>query len=151
MEIEPKRYKQIRELALEYHRLFQTRNALIVFSRQKDINCSVLNLTGDLGGFVHMGLHNGIDACHVYINAKYDLYSQKIIAAHELGHIVLHRHDLMNMFAENNKESEQIREYEANVFAMEFMSYIQPQQENYLNYSKEELQQFINSKLFFKS
>lgn len=53
----------------------------------------------------------------IYINSNYDLKSQKLLCAHELGHIKLHPHCIVNHFHGSNEALE----YEANLFAAYFM------------------------------
>lgn len=50
----------------------------------------------------------------IFINWYYGRYSQKILCAHELGHLRLHKYDDKNLF---DKCSDPIKEYEANYFA----------------------------------
>lgn len=49
---------------------------------------------------------------YILINKKYDIKSRKILCAHELGHIILHKGN--NRFKGDNLEYE----YEANLFAV---------------------------------
>ena len=72
----------------------------------------------------------------------------KIIAAHELGHIFIHPKVNLNML--DNSLISDIEEYEANIFAMEFMPHIQPKSRNYLDFSAKELQNYICSKLLLQ-
>ena len=149
MEISTERYKEIRKTAKSCFDFFRTRNPFEILI-QLGVDCSLIALEGDLGGFTNIYKYSDEDnqyAHQVYINTKYDAYSQKIIAAHELGHVLLHRTDSLNMFEEN--EPTQIKEYEANIFALELMPQLQPQNKDYKYFSKNQLQQYINSKLFF--
>lgn len=68
---------------------------------------------------------------------------KKIIASHELGHVIIHEKDAMNML--DADASNNIREYEANIFAIEFLTWLKPR--NYLKLSPKELQEYIFSKL----
>ena len=148
MEISTERYKEIRKAAMSCFTFFRTRNPLEIL-RQLGVEYSFINLQGDLGGFTCINKHPDKDqqyTYHVYINTKFDSYSQKIIAAHELGHVLLHHTDSLNMFEENG--SSQIKEYEANLFALELIPQLQPRDERYTYYSKEELQRYIGSKLY---
>ena len=81
----------------------------------------------------------------VYINKRYrhDDLSVRIIAAHELGHILLHSESDINMFEENTDFS--YEEYEADIFVMELMPKIQPYYRDYTTLSPEELRKYIYS------
>ena len=70
----------------------------------------------------------------------------KIIAAHELGHIVLHNSDTLNMFEDDGVSSE--TEYEANIFLMEFMPQTQPHTKNYMELSPMALKNYICNKIY---
>lgn len=141
MEISTIRYNKIKRIANEYAKRYNTRNAFIIFEKLH-IPYSFISLTDDLAGFIDWG-DNGRKP-HVYINSNYDSYSQRIIAIHELGHLLLHQQDSLNMFNDTDYKS---KEYEANVFAMEFRPYIQPRKSDYTYFSSNELNNYICSKL----
>ena len=112
---------------------------------------SLLGSSGKRGGVSRRIHWEGVkkwETFHVYISDKYNTYSQKIIAAHELGHLLLHSKDDFNMF--NSDDSSLKKEYEANIFAMEFMPQIQPYQLDYRYFSSCELQKHIQRKLASK-
>lgn len=50
----------------------------------------------------------------IFINQSFGSYSRKILCAHELGHLRLHRQDADNLF---DKCFHPLKEYEANYFA----------------------------------
>lgn len=141
LNITPKRHRNIKNIARSYFNHYKTRNPFEIFQKL-GISCSLIKLDGDLKGFTHINEKN--IPC-VYINNKYDYYSQKIIAAHELGHILLHRKDALNMFEENGISSQ--KEYEANIFLMEFMPQVQPHDKNYIQLSPTRLKNYIRSKI----
>lgn len=147
LKISIKRYKEIKRTAIECYKHFNTKNPFVVFE-YLNINYSFIKLEGLLAGFTHSSSPsntNTLPSFHVYINTRYDVYSQKIIAAHELGHICIHQKDHLNML--DNSTTSTRKEYEANIFAMEFMPHIQPKGMNYLDFSPKELQNYICSKL----
>lgn len=144
MKINRKRHQEIKEIAKNCFKNFKTRNPFEIFQKLS-IECSLLYLHGDLGGFTNIRTINGKRVFHVYINSKYSLYSQKIIAGHELGHVLLHYKEELNMFEETSIGS--IKEYEANIFALELMPQLKPHDKSYALYSIEELQDHICNKL----
>lgn len=142
--ISQKRYKEIKKAAICCQRFTKTKEPFTAL-KNLDIEYSLINLEGDLPGFLNSYYtHNGQYSPHVYINKRYGSYAQKIIAAHELGHVILHQEDALNMLDGDARNS--LKEYEANIFAMEFIPWIKP--ENYLTLSPDELQEYIFSKLF---
>ncbi|MCI8750911.1 MAG: ImmA/IrrE family metallo-endopeptidase [Lachnospiraceae bacterium] len=144
MLISKKRYKEIQRAAICCKKFSKTEEPFAAL-KNLDVEYSLINLEGDLPGFINSDYNSGKQySPHVYINKRYGKYSQKIIAAHELGHVLLHKNDAINMLDADDKNS--IREYEANIFAMEFMPQIQPK--NYLILSPRELQEYIFSKLY---
>lgn len=150
LKISIKRYNKIKNSAIECYQYFNTRNPLTVFN-YLNIDYSFIHLEGAIAGFTHNSnsLNNDMPLpFHVYINTRYDIYSQKIIAAHELGHIFIHPKVNLNML--DNSLISDIEEYEANIFAMEFMPHIQPKSRNYLDFSAKELQNYICSKLLLQ-
>lgn len=62
---------------------------------------------------------------------------RKIIATYDLGHVFLHQKDDINMLEESADSD--IKEYEANLFVMEFMSQMRPVDRDYLDFSPEPL------------
>lgn len=147
MNISNKSYREIKVIAIECYKRYRTRNPFIIFEKL-GIGYNVIELKGNLAGFTsecHTSAINEEYPFFVYINSRYDSYSQKIIAAHELGHILLHKGDDLNMLEES--DSSYIKEYEANIFAMEFMPQIQPHDKKYISLSPSELQEYICSKL----
>ena len=150
LKISIKRYNKIKNSAIECYQYFNTRNPFTVFN-YLNIDYSFIHLEGAIAGFTHNSnsLNNDMPLpFHVYINTRYDIYSQKIIAAHELGHIFIHPKVNLNML--DNSLISDIEEYEANIFAMEFMPHIQPKSRNYLDFSAKELQNYICSKLLLQ-
>lgn len=143
MLISQKRYKEIRRAAICCQQFSKTSEPFAAL-RNLDIEYSLINLKGDLPGFINSrSTPDGRYLPHVYINKRYGHYAQKIIAAHELGHVILHQKDALNMLDGDDRNS--IKEYEANIFAMEFMPQIKPA--NYLSLSPNELQEYIFSRL----
>lgn len=142
--INKKQYLKIKRAAIYCWQFTGTREPFVAF-KNLEVEYSLINLKGDLPGFTESKFTpDGQYLPHVYINTRYGKYSQRIIASHELGHVILHKNDYMNMLDEDDKIS--IKEYEANVFAMEYMPQIQPK--NYLTLSPDELQEYIFSKLY---
>lgn len=53
----------------------------------------------------------------IYINCNYNLKSQQLLCAHEIGHIMLHKNSNVNDF----DGSDPVLEFEANLFAAHYM------------------------------
>lgn len=141
MEISHKRYQEIKHIANYYFDYFKTRNPLEIFQKL-DISYSLIDIDGNIKGFTHI---NEKGKPWVYLNNKYDQYSLKIIAAHELGHIALHSSITLNMFEEHGVSSK--TEYEANIFLMEFMPQTQPHGKNYMTLTPTKLKNYICNKI----
>jgi len=139
--VDQKRYQKIKRAAEKCFDYFATRNPLKILNKL-EIPCSIIDLEGGLNGFTHM---NQKGEPWVYINKRYrhDELSVRIIAAHELGHILLHSESDINMFEENTDFS--YKEYEADIFVMELMPKIQPYYRDYTTFSPEELRKYIYS------
>lgn len=146
MEISNTRYDNIKKLAIRCARYYGTRNPFTIF-KCLNVQYSILHLEGTLGGIVHFD--DTGTKCYVYINSRYNSYSRRILAAHELGHIFLHQADSLNFFENEDDEISQIKEYEADIFAMEFMPQIQPHNGDYTYFSPYELHNHILSKLTY--
>lgn len=146
VEISKEKYKEIKKIAQSCYKFFKTRNALSILEKS-GVECSFIALEGNLGGFTNINesSQNPL-SFHVYINSKYDTYLQKIIAAHELGHVLIHPSDSLNMFEEDSNS--QIKEYEANIFVLELMSQLQPLNDDYTAFASDELHAYINKRLF---
>ena len=104
------RYKFLKREAHKLLNLSSNNNPFYLAKALK-MNINICSLKDELKGFI---LDNSI-----YINDKLDLYSQKIICAHELGHYILHRN--LNAFELFDTDTESITEFEANLVAKEIM------------------------------
>lgn len=91
MLISKKRYKEIQRAAICCKKFSKTEEPFAAL-KNLDVEYSLINLEGDLPGFINSDYNSGKQySPHVYINKRYGKYSQKIIAAHELGHVLLHK------------------------------------------------------------
>lgn len=144
MEISEKRYRQIKKAAKFCFQVFHSRDPFFILDRL-DIKCSFLTLKGNLAGFTNKATEHS--APQVYISNKYDDQSQKIICCHELGHILIHNKDDLNMFDEKADGISARKDYEANLFVLELMPKYRPMGKNYLEYTSDELQTYMLSKL----
>lgn len=146
MEIDYQRYRRIKTIANKCFEKFLTRNPFKVLTKL-NIPFRFVMFKG-LDGFVIDSEKGGKQ---VFINKKYenDEYSARIIAAHELGHILLHINDELenspNLF--DGDATLLKEEYEADIFLMEFMPRIQPYEIDYINLSSEDLRDYIHSQL----
>lgn len=59
----------------------------------------------------------------IYLSNKLNFFTQRIVCAHELGHIFLHKKDQLNLF-NSSEDLKNMSEYEANLFAIELMPYL---------------------------
>lgn len=144
MEITLKRYREIKHKAKCCFEFFGTRNPLIIL-KGFEIQYSIIPINGnELKGFTHI---NKKHIPWVYISDKYDNFSTQIIAAHELGHILLHSSCSINMFEDDGKSS--ITEYEANIFLVELIPLVFPKG-NYLKLTPEQLKYYICSQILPK-
>lgn len=80
-------------------------------ARKLGIKLSFCEFDNDLKGFISDGI--------IYINKKLDLYSQKIICSHEIGHFVLHNFEKDGEFFD--PDSSEFMEFEANLFVLMLM------------------------------
>ena len=146
MVISCKRYRKIKRTAEECLNQFLTRNPLKIL-KILNIPFGFIKLNG-VDGFA-MANQNGVP--YVCISEKYkdDEYCSRIIAAHELGHILLHISNGLengpNLFDEDSTSF--VEEYEADVFLMELMPRIQPYGIDYTELSPKELRGYIHSQL----
>ncbi len=83
---------------------------------------------------------------NIFISSSTSSYAQKIICAHELGHILLQKNQSLNLLDSDNP-GDSIYEYEANIFAIELLPHIYRGAKDYRNLSKEELYDYILNKL----
>lgn len=136
MEISRKRYKEIKRRLARIVKYCGTRDPFEI-AKKMDISCTILPLEGLLGA-------SDISKASICLSKHLDNYARKIICAHELGHIILHREESLNLFRNDRNETD-IIEYEANLFAMELLPQIKTKR--YLELSKEELQRYIEKKI----
>lgn len=54
----------------------------------------------------------------IILNSEYDIKSQNVLAAHELGHALLHKDNYYNQFGDERNGDQ---EYEANLFAVSLL------------------------------
>ena len=80
-------------------------------AKKLGITISFCDFNDDLKGFLADGI--------IYINNKLDLYSQKIVCSHEIGHFVLHRYE--NDAELFDPDSKELMEFEANIFVFMLM------------------------------
>lgn len=144
MYISSKRLNHIINLAQSCLNKFGTRNPFII-SEILGIHCSTINVKY-IDAFSEKN-NNGINT--IYISSSFGYYYQKILCAHELGHILLHQREALHLFEGDKCQINNIKEkeYEANVFAMNLMPQIQPRDKNYLEYTPDELQYYIKMKI----
>ncbi len=85
------------------------------------------------------------DRGNIYINQNFGSYSQKILCAHELGHLLLHGVCESTFF---DSDIEPLKEYEANYFTAILLPQIINKKE-VLDYSAEDLNEYITSLVYY--
>lgn len=140
MELSRQQYRQVKRVLEQIYKYCGTYDPFLI-SKKFNINVSVIPLKG-LSGISDI---SPTGHATIYLSSALNSYAKKIVCAHELGHIFLHRDTELNLFTvDGNKNS--LTEYEANIFALELLPHIKPI--NYFQYSKEELQSYIEKKVF---
>ncbi|MBR5129202.1 MAG: ImmA/IrrE family metallo-endopeptidase [Firmicutes bacterium] len=139
MHISPRRLNYITDIAQECLYKFGTRNPFLIL-KYLQIECSFVN-TQYTNAFLTKDT-NGNST--VYISNSLGKYYQKILCAHELGHILLHPKHALHLFGESKDDQ---LEYEANLFALSLMPQIQPRDKHYLEYAPHELQKYLEEKI----
>lgn len=140
MELSKKQYSQVKNILGEIYKYCGTYDPFLI-AKRFNIKISVITLKG-LSGISDISRSG---QATIYLSSTLNSYAKKIVCAHELGHIFLHKDTELNLFTvDGNKSS--LSEYEANIFAMELMPHTKPI--NYFNYSREELQSYMEKKIF---
>lgn len=157
MDISRHRYKEIQNAANAYKKILGTSDPFKI--------CEILGfkvcfipLSSHLHGFtdVKQKIADSLTThksqltttnASIYISSALDSYSKKIVCAHELGHISLQSREELNLF-ESGSDTKSIKEYEANLFAIELLPQIYHNTStSYQSLSKDELQAFMNKKI----
>lgn len=101
---------EIIEIAIKLKNEFKNKNVLQII-KELEINLSYTNLKPNLypAYTVNYGEKIGI-----VLNNNFNKKQQNILAAHELGHAILHKNNYYNGFGGENIT----QEYEANLFAV---------------------------------
>lgn len=157
MEISALRYKKITTVVANCKKLLNTNDPFKI-CKLLGINVRSVPLSLGLCGFVDVKQipadtfnHKNGQLCTVdatiFLSTALDSYSQKIVCAHELGHVLVQYNESLNLF-ESNSENSKIKEYEANLFAIELLPQIYTDSNvDYRALTKEELQRFMNKKV----
>jgi len=140
MEITRERYWEIRTIVEKIYKHCGTRDPFLI-AEGLNINCSTISLSGALG---ISDISKATDKATIYLSSNLDSYAKKIICAHELGHLLLHRDIGVNLFTSDG-DKDDIIEYEANVFALELMPHLKPFE--FRKFTKEELQTHMEKKI----
>ncbi|MBR4058922.1 MAG: ImmA/IrrE family metallo-endopeptidase [Lachnospiraceae bacterium] len=126
---------------------FHTRNPFTIL-QLINTNISTLSLTHNIGGFTDItSSDNGLHV-NIYINKEYDSFSQRIIAAHELGHVIFDSDAQLNMFSDEKTYSN-ISDYRADLFAVKLLGLVKNTNETKNFYTPEEVHKIIMSKLLY--
>lgn len=133
MDISKARYKKIQSLANICRNLFDTTDPFKI-CKLLDIKIRYISLSNGIWGFSNIWSSDGsnisifqnkIYPIHatIFLSSKLDKYSQKIVCAHELGHVLLHNKERLNLF-DIKDQADSFTEYEANIFAIELLPQI---------------------------
>ena len=90
---------------------YKTRNPFEL-AHKMNINISLLDFDNDLLAF--SSKNSNYDNGTIYINKHVGNYAAKILCAHEIGHMIMHKSET-NLF---DKGIEPIKEFEANYFTV---------------------------------
>ncbi|WP_455793575.1 ImmA/IrrE family metallo-endopeptidase [Clostridium butyricum] len=101
---------EIIEFAKEIRNIYHGESVIDVI-RQNDIAISFTNLNPKM--YPAYTINTGKTTA-IILNNHFNVIQQNILAAHELGHILLHDDKIINQFGGDNE----IQEYEANLFAV---------------------------------
>lgn len=108
---------QISDIVTKLREHFRNRDPFFL-ARQLNIECVFCDLSEILAFSERSSID---DPGTIYISNSLCLYSQKILCAHELGHLLLHKDDDNNLFS---CEFNPLKEYEANYFAAHLLPQI---------------------------
>lgn len=114
-----------------------------------DIKIHFLPLENGLFGFAdisHSTEQPIKERATIFISSKVSSYAQKIICAHELGHILLQKNQTLSLFDSDNPANS-LSEYEANIFAIELLPQIYTGTKDYKSLSTKELYDYMIKKL----
>ncbi|MEW4414462.1 ImmA/IrrE family metallo-endopeptidase [Clostridium sp. AN503] len=157
MEISPTRYQKIKSTIANCKTLFRTTDPFKI-CELLGFKVYSVKLGSNLHGFadVKQTLASSINQrkeklytvkANIYLSDSLDSYSKKIVCAHELGHVLLQYKEELNLF-ESTNETKDIKEYEANLFAIELLPQIYNNFSiDYHDLNKEEMQAFMNKKI----
>lgn len=158
MNIPHQRYKKIKSIVNILTVLLDTTDPFKICNLL-EIEISYIPLSSNIFGFVDIGKFKSksiypqkpslyIPNAKIFISTHLKPYSQKIVCAHELGHILLRKRESLNLFDVENPGND-LTEYEANLFAIELMPDIYNSPINYLLLSQKELYDYMNNIIAF--
>lgn len=122
MNLERKRYNKIKMMANKCKLLFGTSDPLEI-CKLLDIKLRFIHLSSGIYGFSDLERNAENFSATIFLSNALNPYAQRIVCAHELGHILLHGNERLNLFDINEQENS-LPEYEANLFAIELMPQI---------------------------
>ena len=148
MELTPEKYIRLKRIINNCKALCKSSNP---FELCKILNIKIyfLPLENGLFGFADISSSDEQplkSKATIFISSCVSSYAQKIICAHELGHILLQRDQSLNLLDSSNP-SNSISEYEANLFAIELLPQIYIGVKDYRCLSREELYNYMIKKL----
>lgn len=111
MKINPKILQKVEKEVLYLTKTYHSKNPYYI-SERLGIKCQIIDFKKNLYALSVRSFpeDNGI----IYIDKSFGSYSRKILCAHELGHLWLHRRDDANLF---DNGFNPLKECEANYFA----------------------------------
>lgn len=113
MQIDERAKKHISNVVFSLFKQYRNRNPFFI-ANSLGITCRFVDFNPELPA-VSSRLSE-TDKGTIYINNNFtSSYAKKILCAHELGHLCLHKNDDLNLF---DCKTSPIKEYEANYFAV---------------------------------
>lgn len=156
MKISAQRYREIKSTVKTLTNLLDTTDPFKI-CKLMGIRINLVPLTPNLSGFVNVDKTEAntlnpqkhslyIPSATIFLSNSLNPYSQKIVCAHELGHIVLQKNNELNLFDTSNPQ-DNLAEHEANIFAIELMPHIYHGSINYYLLNSSELYEYMNKKI----
>lgn len=144
MKADPKVQQEIKSVVSLLLKKFHNRDPFHI-AHSLGIEISFLDFNDDIAAFSER--KNTCDKGRIYINKNFGSYTQKVLCAHELGHLIFH--DVCeNTFFDSDIEP--LKEYEANYFTAILMPQIVIN-EKVLDFPVETFNEYITHRVLYAS
>lgn len=144
MNADPTVQKEIKHIVSMLLKKFHNRDPFHI-ARSLGIEISFLDFNDDILAFSER--KDIYDRGRIYINKNLGSYTQKVLCAHELGHLVFHDTCESTFF---DSDIEPLKEYEANYFTAILMPQIVIN-ENILDFSVEKFNEYLTHRVLYAS